>query len=133
MQNAKVKADAFEVGDEVWCAVYGEGKVISVFTSGAFPVKVIFKNTNFKTYTQEGRYYFDTNRTLFFSKPEIIPGATTRPFKPTLVGRKVVVAHKTAGLHQAGIVEGETINRVLIDDYWFSKRFYDIHIIEQTI
>lgn len=104
VQN-EVKQDEFRVGDEVWCIMRGKGKVVMVLTAREqqhCPIvvdfeKIINPNTgqvysNRHQYTKDGRWYQDFNRTLFFSEPKI-EASVTRPFVPTLVGKRVVVQY----------------------------------------
>ena len=92
MQNStEVKPDDFRVGDVVWCLLYGKGEVTYIqYPATTYPVEVCFENGETFWYTQDGRYSEEFNRTLFFSEPKI-EASVTRPFVPTLVGKKVVV------------------------------------------
>ena len=92
VQN-EVQKDEFRVGDEVWCLLYGKGVVTYCGHEGDYPVEVAFENADNAHYTLDGRYYKEANRTLFFSEPKI-EASVTRPFAPTLVGKKVVVRQK---------------------------------------
>ena len=100
------KQDEFRVGDDVWCILRGKGKVVMVLTAREqqhCPIVVDFEKTinpdngqvysNRHQYTKDGRWYQDFNRTLFFSEPKI-EASVTRPFVPTLVGKRVVVVPK---------------------------------------
>ncbi len=88
VQN-EVKQDEFRVGDVVWDTAYGKGKVIFLDDTEQ-PVKVVYDSGDHNWYTQDGKISPEMNRTLFFSEPKI-EGAVTRPFVPTLVGKRVVV------------------------------------------
>lgn len=103
VQN-EVKQDEFRVGDDVWCLLRGKGKVVMVLTAGEqqhCPI-VDFEKTSDPDnghvyskrhqYTKDGRWYQGFNRTLFFSEPKI-EASVTRPFVPTLVGKRVVVRY----------------------------------------
>ena len=91
VQN-EVKPDEFRVGDVVWDTVYGKGKVVFL-DDDAHPVKVVYDSGDHKWYTQNGEMSPKMNRTLFFSEPKI-EASVTRPFVPTLVGKRVVVVPK---------------------------------------
>ena len=92
VQN-EVKQDEFRVGDVVWDTVYGKGKVVFL-DDDAQPVKVVYDSGDFNWYTQSGKMSPEmSNRTLFFSEPKI-EASVTRPFVPTLVGKRVVLRQK---------------------------------------
>lgn len=90
----QVKPDEFRVGDTVWCLIYGKGKVAFISeSSDGYDVGVNFDNSGISAYTEDGRYSPSSNRTLFFSEPKV-EASVTRPFVPTLVGKRVVVRQK---------------------------------------
>ncbi len=91
VQN-EVKQDAFRVGDVVWDTAYGKGKVV-FSDDDTQSVKVVYDNGDIKWYTQSGKMSPKMNRTLFFSEPKV-EASVTRPFVPTLVGKRVVVRQK---------------------------------------
>lgn len=87
------KPDEFRVGDIVWCLISGKGEVSSITNNlqdCTYPVGVRFENGDGNWYTLDGKLDEAGNRTLFFSEPKI-EASVTRPFVPTLVGKKVVV------------------------------------------
>lgn len=89
----QVKPDEFRLGDTVWCLIYGKGEVYSIMNNlqdCTYPMEVIFENGDGNWYTLDGKLDEAGNRTLFFSEPKI-EASVTRPFVPTLVGKKVVV------------------------------------------
>ena len=94
VQN-EVKQDEFRVGDVVWCLLNGEGQVISTENDrwNYFNIEVQFKQLEKGEtwfYTEDGKLNEHQNRTLFFSEPKV-EASVTRPFVPTLVGKRVVV------------------------------------------
>ena len=96
VQN-EVKQDAFRVGDVVWCLLNGEGQVISTEKNQwrYFNIEVQFKRLDKDEtwfYTEDGKINEGQNRALFFSEPKI-EASVTRPFVPTLVGKRVVVRY----------------------------------------
>ena len=93
VQN-EVKQDEFRVGDVVWDTAYGKGKVVFL-DDDAQPVKVVYDSGDHNWYAQNGKMSPEMNRTLFFSEPKI-EASVTRPFVPTLVGKRVVVVHTSA-------------------------------------
>ena len=131
VQN-EVKPDEFRVGDEVWCILRGKGKVVMVLTAREqqhCPIVVDFEKTinpdngqvysNRHQYTKDGRWYQDFNRTLFFSEPKI-EASVTRPFVPTLVGKRVVVL-EYACYPQVFVVTWEEASMFGNDQYECSK------------
>ena len=89
VQN-EVKQDEFRVGDVVWDVVFGKGSVYKISEMVYYSIKVEFENGFEKSFTPDGKIHEESNRTLFFSEPKI-EASVTRPFVPTLVGKKVVV------------------------------------------
>lgn len=85
-EETNSKKDEFRVGDVVWCAVHGKGKVTGV--DNYYVIVDMLGSTQY--YTKDGKLYTTSLRTLFFSEPKI-EAAVTRPFVPTLVGKRVVV------------------------------------------
>lgn len=93
VQN-EVKQDEFRVGDVVWDVVFGKGSVYEISEMDYYSIKVEFEFENGfeKSFTPDGRIREEFNRTLFFSEPKI-EASVTRPFVPTLVGKRVVVRY----------------------------------------
>ena len=89
VQN-EVKPDEFRVGDVVWDLVFGKGSVCKISEMAYCPIKVEFENGFERSFTQDGKIHEESIRTLFFSEPKI-EASVTRPFVPTLVGKRVVV------------------------------------------
>ena len=92
VQN-EVKQDAFRVGDVVWDVVFGKGSVYKISDVDYYSIKVEFENGFEKSFTPVGKIHEESNRTLFFSEPKV-EASVTRPFVPTLVGKRVVVVPK---------------------------------------
>ena len=92
VQN-EVKQDAFRVGDVVWDVVFGKGSVYKISEMADYSIKVKFENRFERSFTPDGKIHRESNRTLFFSEPKI-EASVTRPFVPTLVGKRVVVVPK---------------------------------------
>ena len=90
VQN-EVKQDEFRVGDVVWDTVYGKGEVVFLDDDEQC-VKVVYDSGDHNWYIQNGKLSPELNRTLFFSEPKI-EASVTRPFVPTLVGKRVVVRY----------------------------------------
>ena len=91
VQN-EVKQDAFRVGDVVWDVAFGKGSVYKISEMDYYSIKVEFENGFEKSFTPDGKIHEESNRTLFFSEPKI-EASVTRPFVPTLVGKRVVVQY----------------------------------------
>ena len=92
--TTETKADEFKVGDRVWCILHGKGIVTAIHKwedSGEYPVQVNYCNiSDYNYYTLDGKLSKECPRALFFSEPKI-EASVTRPFVPTLVGKRVVV------------------------------------------
>ena len=93
VQN-EVKPDEFRVGDVVWDTACGKGKVVFL-DDDAQPVKVVYDSGDYNWYTQSGKIHEESIRTLFFFSEPKIEASVTRPFVPTLVGKRVVVLEYT--------------------------------------
>ena len=94
VQN-EVKPDEFRVGDVVWCLHYGKGVVSN--TESFIEVDYgwtaeLYTPSGVHVATQETMPDGYSLRTLFFSEPKI-EASVTRPFVPTLVGKRVVVQY----------------------------------------
>lgn len=116
--NTEVKPDEFQVGDVVWCVLHGKGEVTYIESSGpaTYPVEVCFDDGVSIWYTQDGKYIEGLNRSLFFSEPKI-EASVTRPFVPTLVGKKVVVVLEYACYPQVFVVTWEDESMFGNDEY----------------
>ena len=89
VQN-EVKQDEFRVGDVVWDVVFGKGSIYKISEMAYCSIKVEFENGFERSFTPDGKIHEESIRTLFFSEPKI-EASVTRPFVPTLVGKRVVV------------------------------------------
>lgn len=122
--NEETKGDAFEIGDIVWCLVYGKGEVISVTDRDdpRFPVLVRFLVGEEITYKQTGEFYYTCKRTLFFSEPKI-EASVTRPFVPMLKGKKVLIQYNGGSYFaEPTLITGETLTHISSDeDLWLKK------------
>lgn len=119
------KQDDFQVGDVVWCAMYGKGKVTQISRADSYPIRVDYVGGDYNYYSYDGKFQVNGQRTLFFSEPKI-EAAVIRPFVPTLVGKKVVVESQSLGMLMACTVTGETHDMVNVidesgDDYRWQK------------
>ena len=118
----QVKPDEFRVGDRVWCLIYGKGEVSGLMGNPegyAYPVEVCFENGDGNWYTLDGKLDEVGNRTLFFSEPKV-EASVTRPFVPTLVGKRVVVLGY-ACYPQVLVVTWENVSIFGNDEYKFVK------------
>ena len=106
VQN-KVKQDAFRVGDDEWDVVFGKGSVYRISEMDYYSIKVEFENGFEKSFTPDGKIHEESNRTLFFSEPKV-EASVTRPFVPTLVGKRVVVQYCDGAWHKPVVVTAET-------------------------
>ena len=78
--DRKIKPDEFEVGDKVWCVVFGEGAVTEVDSDDDYALCVYFGAVDgYEYYTKDGRLKQVGNRCLFFSKPTVSGSLTRQP------------------------------------------------------
>lgn len=68
----------FKVGDNVYCLLYGEGVVEMTDLQGDLSIWINFEKGS-GSYTHDGRFYTDCERTLFFSKPSVLGGGRCTP------------------------------------------------------
>ena len=110
VQN-EVKQDEFRVGDVVWDVVFGKGSVYKISEMVYYSIKVEFENGFEKSFTPDGKIHEESNRTLFFSEPKV-EASVTRPFVPTLVGKRVVVQYCDGAWHKPVVVTAETEEKI---------------------
>ena len=84
----------FRVGQTVYDAAYGKGKVVEVKSSGSFPIGVEFESSRDGVgyFTADGKVLPESQRTLFFSPPTV-SGATKPVFVPTFKQGDVLFAY----------------------------------------
>ena len=123
MSNSK-DYDDFEVGDTVYCAVYGKGEVKEICDDCEYDVLVFVSPTHTVCYTKDGKISKGTNRTLFFSPPFIVEGDTEKPFKSKLVGKDVIVT--ITGTNDQGVVFEEDSNYI-----WLRSKDNHTHRLEK--
>lgn len=116
MNNTEEQEIKWEVGQEVFCCVFGKGTVIEISKNGPYPLRVSFEheeNTE-EGYTMEGKLFTAAkNRTLFFSDPKIEAEKfpPKKPFVPAFQ-KGDVIAVKRADTVQILILEQETERQV---------------------
>ena len=126
VQN-EVKQDEFRVGDVVWCLLYGKGVIKSVDDqdNSEFPILVAFESGEEFTYKPTGEFNYKSKRILFFSEPKI-EASVTRPFVPTLVGKRVAVRQK--GCHTVMLnITFETPDIFGDDEGGFDKSLVEVY------
>lgn len=102
MNNTEEQEIKWEVGQEVFCCVFGKGTVIEISKNGPYPLRVSFEheeNTD-EGYTMDGKLFTAAeNRTLFFSEPKIIAEKfpPKKPFVPTLKEGDIILAKDYRG------------------------------------
>ena len=121
--TTETKADEFKVGDQVWCTLYGKGKVTANHkweASDEYPLKVNYCNVDdYNYYTLDGKFSKEGPRALFFSEPKIV-ASVVRPFVPTLVGKRVAVQEPAC--HDIVInISWEDQNKFGNDNHTFDK------------
>lgn len=67
----------FRVGDKVYCLVFGSGVVCGIDQGGIYKIGVEFDKKAICSYTQDGKCFSNAQRTLFFSKPDVLGGGRT--------------------------------------------------------
>ena len=118
----------FKVGQEVWCLLYGKGKVVQVDNTDDYPIKIEFDNADCQCYTRDGTYYVDCNRTLFFSEPKI----EAQEFPSKYVGETVFLVHIEYGYSEGPFkITKEDAYYIYARTICFCKEDYDIYIVEQ--
>ena len=134
MQEKKTE-DTFKVGDVVWCLIYGKGIVKNILDQYTmYSVIVAFENgENIMTYTQDGKVSSSSKRTLFFSEPKI-EALTTRPFMPTLIGKKIVVTLYN-GSSFVGEVLDEDKDFILFrcDEYLKKELIKELYVLGENV
>ena len=125
----KTKGDCmFKVGQEVWCLLYGKGKVVKVYDTDDYPIKVEFDNADSQYYTRDGTYYVDCNRTLFFSEPKI----EAQEFPSKYVGRLVFLVNIEDGDTDGPFeITKEDSGYVYAREVCFYKEDYNIYIVKR--
>ena len=123
----KTKGDCmFKVGQEVWCLLYGKGKVVKVDNTDAYPITVEFDNVDCQCYTYDGKYHVYCTRTLFFSKPKI----EAQEFPSKYAGKTVFLVDP-CGSHGPFKITKEDADYIYIQGHRFYKEDYHIYIVEQ--
>lgn len=112
----KVDPNSFQVGDTVYCAAEGRGRVTEIRAGSIYPVRVARDGcTGDYGYTPDGKYFNSLQRTLFFAPIETNATHTTRPrvaFAPNdvvfnrLSGAIAVVSHDHGGTYVTCFVGG---------------------------
>lgn len=79
----------WEVGQEVWDVIFGKGVVVTVAEDNCtdFPVIVLFDiDYREESFTKGGIFFEDTERSLFFSEPEMMAAMfhSKKKFVPAL-------------------------------------------------
>ena len=123
----KTKGDCmFKVGQEVWCLLYGKGKVVKVDNTDAYPITVEFDNADCQCYTYDGKYHVYCTRTLFFSKPKI----EAQEFPSKYAGKTVFLVDP-CGSHGPFKITKEDADYIYTQGFCFYKEDYHIYIVEQ--
>jgi hypothetical protein len=65
--------EKLEIGDTVYCAIYGKGEVTDLLNrTDTFRYYVVFECGLGNSYTVDGRTYPETNRTLFTKPVKVV-------------------------------------------------------------
>lgn len=127
----------WEVGQEVWDVCCGKGEVVNI-TESDYPVIVQFLTGKVISYTLQGKEAYDSNRTLFFTKPTIIADTILpkKKFVPTLTEGDEVVVRMVSGSISAFIVEEECEEYIKfkdVDYFIYKKRIASINKFGEQI
>ena len=115
----------FKVGQEVWCLLYGKGKVVKVDNTDAYPITVEFDNVGCQCYTYDGKYHVYCTRTLFFSEPKI----EAQEFPSKYAGKTVFLVGP-CGSHGPFKITKEDAEYLYTQGVRFYKEDYRIYIVE---
>lgn len=119
----------FKVGQEVWCLIYGKGKVVMVVQPAVYTIKVEFDNVDCQYYTSDGKFCVDGNRTLFFSEPKI----EAQEFPSKYAGKTVFLVNNEDGDTDGPFkITKEDTDYVYAREvgFYFYKEDYHIYIVE---
>ena len=107
----------FEVGQRVWCAMFGEGVVARIgHKSDRFPVVVNFGVPIERCYSFDGKYMqlYDTQQTLFPHPIEIVKKVT----KPYINWAHVADKYKFLAQDSTGVAWLYSKEPTLVKDFW---------------
>ena len=130
----------WEVGQEVFCLIFGKGKVDYIGKDK--DISVAFeKDDGIRWYTSDGKYFEDANRTLFFSEPKIEAEKfpPKKPFVPKLKKGDVILVRVKDELYGEGIVRtvhSEIDDRIYISEnhhYFLKKDTLSIRTLSEEI
>lgn len=117
----------FKVRDTVWCVARGKGVITAINCNDTYPVFASFNGVGADYYTRDGEMYVGGPRCLFFSEPKV-EASVTRPFEPTLNGKKVLIV--TNGESCIETVFQETEDKLYVNaqgNYWGKKDIIELY------
>lgn len=124
----------WEVGQTVWCILFGKGTVICVDDPDCYPVAVNFGGDADEYYTLDGAYALGGKRALFFSEPKV-EAELYPPFVPAFSKGDIAVLVLRGSFSQPPItvvVQKETETVLLADTGTaYNKKVYDIYRTEK--
>jgi hypothetical protein len=92
-----MKETVFEVGDKVYCVMYGWGEITRLINShvGEYPIEVTFHDdkAGTKWYTPDGRYILELQPTLSFTEYTLNGFSQERPIELPEVGEEIMVSN----------------------------------------
>lgn len=125
----------WEIGQEVFCLIFGKGKVDYIGKDK--DISVAFeKDAGIRWYTSDGKYFEDANRTLFFSEPKIEAEKfpPKKPFVPVFKQGETVVAKKKDGKNTVVFyVDKETEISVESTGCGYPKTLYNFYKISEEV
>lgn len=113
-----MKKDKFEVENTVYCVMFGKGVVDNIDEEEYYPVTVTFENGREESYTSNGEYYANSNRTLFFEEIPIPESAYVKPKWRAEKGNKYFL------INSIGDIYNTIDNYYEVDDLHFEKGNY---------
>ena len=130
-ESQKIK---WEVGQTVWCILFGKGTVSCVDDPDCYPVAVNFGGDTDEYYTLDGAYALGGKRSLFFSEPKV-EAKLYPPFVPTFSRGDIVVLvcrGTSLKIPVAVVVQEETETMLLAESGTaYNKKVHDIYRTEK--
>lgn len=113
--NKVYTTDSWEVGQEVWSALHGEGTIVKV---GASVVAAKFKRFDkIMPYFNDGRFSKEDEEPLLFAEKPDFFAAKKETFAPSLIGKNVLAIYTREGINLklTGVVVEETETTVKLN------------------
>ena len=112
----------FEVGQQVWCVIFGEG-VVSRLVDGPFSVEVKFRNGEEEHYTSTGHFFRRAGNQSLFPYPVKVSRDESVATKPSINWSHVKDEYKWLSVDTGGsayVYEDEP--KLGNNGYWYSPK-----------